>query len=243
MKNFFKKIIELLFPNQCLHCSHLIGQEGVFCNDCWKKLQFITDPKCNICCHPFEYKVADNLICGKCLGNKPSYNRVITVFRYNSVIKKIIGDFKSRDTTYLAKKFAKILFNRASSEIAKIDLIVAVPLHKIRLRKRKFNQAILLTKELSKLSKKKFFYDFLLRIKNTTAQAGLKKREREKNLRGAFALNKKYKKIVKGKKILLIDDVMTTGTTLEGCAKILKKAGAKEVIVLVIAKRVFNQIH
>lgn len=240
MQKFFKKIIELIFPNQCLYCSKLIGQEGAFCNCCWKKLQFITDPKCNICSHPFEFQVADNLICAKCLSDKPSYDKAITVFRYNQIIKKVIGDFKYRDTTYLAKKFARILFNRASSEIDKTDFIIAVPLHKKRLRKRKFNQAILLTKELSKLSKKEFFYDFLLRIKNTTAQAGLRKKQREKNLRGAFALNEKYKEIVKGKKILLIDDVMTTGTTLENCAKVLKKSGAKEVNILVIAKRVFK---
>lgn len=240
MRSFLKKIIELLFPNQCLNCSELIGTEGAFCNECWQKLQFITDPKCNICSHPFEFQVNDDLICAKCLGEKPSFDKAIAVFRYNHIIKKIIGDFKYRDTVYLAKKFAKILFNRSSKDFVEIDLIVAVPLHVKRLRKRKFNQAMLLTKELSKISDKKFFYDFLLRIKNTEMQTGLRKKQREKNLRGAFTLNGKYAQWVTGKRILLIDDVMTTGTTVENCARILKKAGANEVVVLTVAKRVLS---
>jgi ComF family protein len=240
MKKFFKKITELLFPNQCLYCNHLIGQEGAFCNSCWQKLQFITDPKCNICSHPFEFQITDNLTCAKCLNNKPSYDKVITLFRYNQIIKKVIGDFKYYDNTFLSKKLAQNLINKHSPELSEIDLIIAIPLHKKRLRKRKFNQAILIGKEVSKVLNKRFINDLLLRIKNTTAQAGLRKKQREKNLQGAFALNKKYQEMIKSKKILLVDDVMTTGTTLENCAKILKKFGAKEVTVLVIAKRVFN---
>ena len=151
MQNFFKKIIELLFPNQCLSCGQLIGQEGAFCNECWQKLQFITDPKCKICSHPFEFQVEDALICAQCCAKKPSYDKAVSIFAYNHLIKKIVGDFKYRDTTYLAKKFARILFNHSSDLINNADLIVPVPLHKKRLRKRKFNQALLLAQELSKI--------------------------------------------------------------------------------------------
>lgn len=240
MKNFLKKITQIIFPNQCLYCNSLIREEGLFCNCCWQKLQFITDPKCKICSHAFEFLVEESMICAKCLANKPSYDKVITIFRYNPIIKKIISDFKYRDNIYLAKKFAKLFLNKLHEDINDIDFILAVPLHKKRLRKRKFNQAIILAKELNKLIGKKLYYDLLEKVKNTVPQANLTKKQREKNLIGAFILNKKYKNLVKDKTILLVDDVMTTGSTIENCAKILKKHQAKKVIVLTIAKRVWG---
>lgn len=239
--NFFKKILEIIFPSHCLYCQKIISAEGLFCNDCWQKLQFITEPKCNICCNPFEFVVGENLTCGKCLSHRPSYDKAIVIFRYNEIIKKIIGDLKYRDQTYIAKKLARFLFYQAQAEISDVDFIVAVPLHPKRLRRRKFNQSLILSRALlTKNSQKKLKSDFLLRIKNTAAQVSLKKKQREKNLKNAFALNPKYREIVKDKKILLIDDVMTTGATLENCAKILKKSGAKKVTILTIARTVFK---
>ena len=152
-------------------------------------------------------------------------------------MKKIIGDLKYRDWTFLAKKFAKILHQKAKDEIDNSDLICAVPLHLKRLRKRKFNQSILIGRNLSKT---KFIPDLLWRVADTKPQVELKRQEREKNLKRAFLVNKKYRKSLNGKKVLLIDDVMTTGATLHNCAKALKKSGAKEVVVLTIAKTVFN---
>lgn len=239
MRSFLKKFIEIIFPNQCLSCKELIGQEGAFCIRCWNKLQFISDPKCKICSHPFAFKVDDEMLCGKCLKDKPAYDKIISVFRYNDVIKRIIGDFKYRDATYLSKKTAKIIFDRYRKEIDKCDLITPVPLHKNRLRKRKFNQAVLLAKEISRLSGKELLYNGVIRIKNTQPQVELKKRQREKNLKAAFAINNKFKDEIVEKRVFLIDDVMTTGATLENCSKVLKKSGAKMVVALVIAKTVF----
>lgn len=147
---------------------------------------------------------------------------------------------KYRDQTFLAKKFARILFDKVKNEITDCDLIVATPLHLKRLKKRKFNQAGLLAKEISKISKKLFIPDFLIRVKNTRPQIELRKKQREKNLKRAFLVKRNYRELVRGKKILLIDDVMTTGATLENCAKELKRRGVKEVLVLTIAKTVFH---
>ncbi len=161
----------------------------------------------------------------------------MAIFRYNHVIRKIISSLKYRDQTFVAKKFARLLFDKAKNEIAACDLIIPVPLHVKRLRKRKFNQAILLAKNLLKFAPEKTFYaDFLIRTKHTKPQVELKKKERESNLKNVFEVNKKYLELVRGKKIILIDDVTTTGATLENCAKVLKKYGAKEVVVLVVAK-------
>ena len=235
-----KFLWEIIFPNHCLSCEKIISFDGLFCEKCWMKLQFISEPKCQICAYPFEFQGL-NLLCGKCLTQKPSFDHTITIFRYNHILKKIIAALKYRDQTFLGKKFARILFDKAKHEIRDCDLMVAVPLHVKRLRKRKFNQAVLLAKNLLKLVPElQFFPDLLIRTKNTKTQIELRKKERESNLKNVFILNEKYRERLGGKKILLLDDVMTTAATLENCAKILKKHGAKKVVVLTIAKSVFG---
>lgn len=235
-----KKILEIIFPNHCLSCEKIINPDGIFCEECWPKLQFISEPKCQICSYPFEFQGL-NLLCGKCLTKKPSFDKLITIFRYNHIIRRIVTSFKFRDQTFLAKKFARLLFNKSREEISDCDFVISVPLHVKKLRQRKFNHTVLLAKNLLKLAPKKVFYsDFLVKTKSTKAQIELKKQDREKNLKNAFEVNKKYLELLRGKKILLIDDVTTTGTTLENCAKILKKHGAKKVVALTIAKTAFT---
>ncbi|MBP7710641.1 MAG: ComF family protein [Rickettsiales bacterium] len=231
-----KSFLKIIFPSHCLACEKIISADGLFCADCWPKLQFISEPKCAICAYPFEFQGL-SLLCAKCLTKKPSFDKSVAIFRYNHVIRKIISSLKYRDQTFVAKKFARLLFDKAKNEIAACDLIIPVPLHVKRLRKRKFNQAILLAKNLLKFAPKKTFYpDFLIRTKHTKPQVELKKKDRENNLKNVFEVNEKYRETVRGKKIILIDDVTTTGATLENCAKVLKKCGAKEVVVLVVAK-------
>ncbi len=237
-----KKILEIFFPSHCISCENIISKDALFCSACWQKLQFITEPKCKICSYPFEVEIKySGAVCSRCLARKPYYDKSITIFRYNNVIRKAISDLKYHDQTFLAKKFTRILFEKARNEISDADLIIAVPLHLSRLRKRKYNQAILLAKNIAKLADNlKFFSDFLIRTKNTEPQVSLRSKQRAQNLKSAFAVKKKYENEVKGKKIILLDDVMTTGATLENCAKELKKKGAREVVVLTVAKTVFK---
>ena len=232
------KILEIFFPSHCISCEKIISRQALFCSNCWQKLQFISEPKCQICSYPFEIEIKNAApFCGKCLGEKPSFDRSITIFRYGDVIRKAISDLKYRDSTFLARKFAGILFSKIKSEIEDCDIICAVPLHPQRLRKRKFNQAAMIAKFLCK---EKFIPDLLWKTTNTIPQIQLRKKQREKNLKRVFLVNKKYRALVKDKKILLFDDVMTTGATLENCAKALKKFGAREVVVATIAKTIFN---
>jgi ComF family protein len=265
MQRLFKKILEIIFPNRCLACNKMIGAEGLFCNEDWQKLQFITEPKCKICSQPFVTEIDasltsnsianknnqqnHSLLCLKCLTTKPSYDTSITIFCYNDLLKKIIGDMKYRDATQLSKKFGKMLWQKIAPEIQNYDLIIAVPLHKIRLRERKFNQAILLVKAILQSANNaqknvhhiknhlpKFYPDILLRTKYTTAQVKLDRKMRQENLRGIFAINKKYCDAIKGSSVLLVDDVTTTGATLDNCALALKEAGANKVTIATIAR-------
>jgi competence protein ComFC len=236
----FKNLLGIIFPNHCLHCEEIISADGLFCQNCWPKLQFISEPKCAICAYPFEFQ-AQSSICLNCLKKKPAFDETIAVFSYNYILRKVISDLKYRDQTFLAKKLSKILFSKIQSRINDFNLIIAVPLHKKRLQKRKFNQAVLLAKNIQKLEPRlEFFPDILIRTKYQKSQVELRKIDREKNLKTAFALNEKYRQIVKNKNILLLDDVMTTGATLQNCAKILKKSGAAKITVFTIAKTTFR---
>jgi len=234
--NFFKRFLEIIFPSHCVSCAKIVSKKSLFCEICWPKLQFINEPKCAICGYPFEFQGL-SLLCAKCLTKKPSFDKAISIFRYNHVLRSVIGNLKYRDQTFLAQKFAPLLLEKIKDQIPNSPIIIAVPLHKKRLQKRKFNQAILLAKNLQKLAPQLIFLpDFLIRTKHTKPQTALKKKERENNLKNVFALNEKYLDKVRGQNFLLIDDVTTTGATLENCARVLKKHGAKKITALTIAK-------
>ncbi len=238
MFRILKKTLEIIFPSHCISCSAIVSSDALFCDKCFVNLQFICEPKCQICSYPFEVEFTHlPPFCGKCLVKKPHYDKALSIFRYNDTIAKPLSALKYNDQTFLAKKFARILQTKFKEEIANCDIICAVPLHKKRLQKRKFNQAILIAKNLDK---KKLVNSLLWRLSDTIPQVKLKQKQREKNLKKAFLVNKKYRNFVRGKKILLIDDVMTTGTTIDNCAKTLKKFGAMEVVVLTVAKTVFD---
>ena len=177
-------------------------------------------------------------LCAKCLIKRPNYDKVITIFRYNYIIKKIISDLKYRDKFYIAKKIAKILAPKINDIIANDDILVPVPLHFKKLQERRFNQSLLICLELMNLlnNKPKLVRDLIFRVKNTKIQAKLRGQERLSNVKKAFIVNKKYLDLIKDKTILLLDDIITTGATAENCAKILKKKGAKRVVVISLAK-------
>lgn len=176
-------------------------------------------------------------LCASCLRKKPAFDCVIAVFRFDHRIGKAIGDLKYRDKLFLAKKFAAILSQKAAKEIANCDIVAAVPLHINRLRQRKFNQALLIAKQIAP---EKLIYDLLWKVADKEPQVKLTQKQRQHNLNRAFLVNKNFRKSIKGKKIILIDDVMTTGTTINSCAKELKRRGASKVICLVIAKTIFG---
>ncbi len=238
MFKFLKKFLEIIFPSHCISCEEIVSKNALFCSDCFSKIQFITKPKCQVCSYPFEVEIKHlTALCSKCISKQPYYDKALAIFRYNEIIRKSLSALKYSDQTFLAKKFSHILLLNFKEEIANCDIICAVPLHKKRLQERKFNQAVLIAKNLAA---EKFIPDLLWRLVNTIPQVHLKKKQREKNLKKAFLVNKKYRDLVKGKKILLLDDVMTTGATLDNCAKVLKKFGAREVVVVAIAKTIFN---
>lgn len=229
--NFFN----LLLPPRCFNCGDLAKASNQLCGPCWKSLNFITSPYCDQCGHPF---VVDEsyLICGECMANPPLFTKGRTAFRYDSLIRESILKFKHGDATYLAKPFGKWLSRAAEDILPHCDVIIPVPLHRFRLLKRRYNQATLLSREVSNFSNIPLLTNALVRNKYTESQHGKSRRSREKNVQSVFELKSKYLPSIIKKSVLLIDDVWTTGATLNACVKTLKKVGAKDVYVLTLAR-------
>ena len=228
-----KTFIKIIYPNRCISCKKIIEDEG-FCVDCWKKLVFINSKRCKCCGKPLD---TESFICGVCLDKKYYFDQNISVFVYNRTIAKAIFEFKFKDKTFLSKKFADLMKNNINNFSYKIDYVVSVPMHLNRLRKRGYNQSFLLANDLANLTNIDFIKDLLIKTKNTSRQVGLNVKERKTNLKGSFSIKDKYKDIIKNKNILIIDDVFTTGSTINECAKILKLEGkVNKVMSLTIAK-------
>jgi ComF family protein len=237
MKKMFKKIINFILPPRCLNCGKVINNDDALCVECLKKINFITAPYCKKCGKPLEHNISNDLVCGECLNTtKRSCFRISrSAVIYDEFSKKIILDFKFASHIENKKLLANWMF-LAGTDIWKkdCDVIIPVPMHFTRFFKRRYNQSAIIAKELSKLCKIDVMYDVLKKGKYTKPQIECTSKQRIKNLKDAFYIENSEK--IKGKRIVLIDDVYTTGSTLKECAKTLLKAGAKSVDTLTIAK-------
>ena len=229
-------LVDLLYPRRCPSCKKIVGSDG-FCRDCWEKLIFIDKPFCS-CCGKKLISAGQNFLCPDCIIKKNYFDQNVSVFIYNHTIAKAIFEFKFKRKLFLSKNFSIFMKNKLKDIIySPIDYIICVPMAKSRLRKRGFNHSLLLARELSKLSNVIFIGDALIKVKNTKTQVGLNYGERKKNLKNSFMVKDKYIKIFKDKNILIVDDVFTTGSTINECAKVLKVNGkVNKVVSITIAK-------
>jgi len=231
IKNF---LLDFLFPKFCISC----GKEGSYlCQDCFFLIDILERQYCPFCSRPKI--VIDGKTCNFCNRSK-SLNGLYCAASYNNfIVKKLINQFKYEPyIKELSKPLSSLivahLINLNKVENFQDYILVPIPLHKKKLKKRGFNQASEIAKELSKILKISFFDNILIKTKQTPAQMELKKEEREKNIKGIFLCQKS--EIIQRKKILLVDDVFTTGSTMEESAFTLKRAGAKEVWGIVVAR-------
>ena len=235
--NFLKPLIDIILPPRCLGCGKIVETEYSLCADCFQKVSFITKPYCNICGLPFENEseITRHMICPNCLAKKPKTRLNRSAILYNDFAQHLILGFKFSDRTDLRKLFAKWLYLAASDIIKEgVDMIIPVPLSYQRLIKRRYNQAALMAKEFSVFTGIEIDFLNLVKIRHTRPQAILKGNARLKNVKGVYQIKHPHR--VKGKRILLIDDVMTTGATLNECTKVLLKAGALSVDTLTLAR-------
>lgn len=197
-------------------------------------MEFISSPCCSRCSNPFPYDLGDEL-CFYCKEEPPEFTKAFAVVKYDEFSDKIIFALKYYDKTDLASSISRLMLPKLK-EIGSVDVITCVPIHSNKLKKRGFNQAALLAKHIAGELNRKVNPSILLKHKETISQSGLTKNERLENIKGSVKINNKYKKDIFRKNVLLIDDVITTGATINECCKKLKKAGAKKIYVLTFAK-------
>jgi len=228
--------ISLFFPEKCPCCRTLYHSQGGeipgLCPDCVQDIQWVGPPFCPRCNRPFN-PGTDSHLCSDCLRDKPFFDQARAVVLYQGNMAKAIQRFKYHGDITLATPLGWF-WNIADLAGLPFETIIPVPLHYKRLRERGFNQALVLGKVLGKKIRKRISVRALRRIRYTLPQVQLDHSERERNVRGAFEVQNRRE--VKDKALLLIDDVFTTGATVNECAKVLKKSGAKAVFVLTLAR-------
>ncbi len=233
----FAKLIDAVLPPRCPFTGEIVDSQGTVSPEAWAKLSFITSPQCHACGFPFEFAVpagSGETLCAACLAERPEYSKARAALVYNDASRDFILGFKHGDQIHAVVSMMPWLKQAGVDILPDTDLIVPVPLHRWRLLRRRYNQAAIIGRAVAKETGKAFMADALLRTRATPTQGHLKAKERAENVRKAFSLHPKRN--VAGKKVLLIDDVYTTGATVRECVKVLKKAGATEVFVLTLAR-------
>ena len=231
-----RSLRELCFPAVCLQCRQHLPAFTVIhlCPACLARIRLIESPLCQCCGVEFAGG-GDNHFCGPCLAKPPHFSRARAIFRYDDESAHLVHAFKYGGKTVARATFCALAAKVAPlADLATPDLIIPVPLHRQRLKSRGFNQALVLARFLFPNEGRKIAVHLLQRTRWTNPQTTLSGQERRRNLVEAFSISHPEK--IAGQRILLIDDVFTTGTTLNECAKVLKKNGAAEVEALTLAR-------
>jgi ComF family protein len=237
VKQLFHALLDVILPPLCHICHAFIPKSGTLhiCTTCYERLPLVSSPLCSLCGIPFAGTGGDHR-CGACTLHPPHFDAARAHFLYEGSLRELIHAFKYNRNIHLRYPLALLAFEgiRGTPADYNPNLIVPVPLHRSRLRQRGFNQAVLLGRVLSHRLALPMMPDALARTRATEPQIELSAAERRVNVRGAFSVKRPVS--ISGKSILLLDDVMTTGSTMDECAKELKKAGATAVIALTIAR-------
>ncbi|KPF77819.1 hypothetical protein IP88_05440 [alpha proteobacterium AAP81b] len=229
-------LIDLVLPPRCPACRRIVDGDDRFCGDCWQQLVFITAPQCARCGDPFDHDLGAGALCGACLAALPRYDSARAALVYGGPARDVILGLKHGDRQHLARLMARAMARAAGPmlEAAAAPLLVPVPLHWTRLVRRGANQAALIAAALRRQTGAELALFALIRARATPASRGLGRAARARNVRGVFRVADKAR--VTGRRVILVDDVLTTGATAEACARVLRRAGAAEVHVLTFAR-------
>ena len=232
------RALDAVLPPRCLACGDPVDRQGGVCPACWRGLAFIAPPFCARCGLPFEIDILAGAECGACLARPPPFTRARAVLVYDDASRHLVAGLKYGDQTYAAGAYGAWLARAGGELLAEATLAAPVPLHRWRLLRRRYNQAALLGEALRRASGIAYRPDLLVRHRQTAPQVGLSGAARHRNVTGAFRIRNNHAAAVAGARIVLIDDVMTTGATLTEGARVLLRGGAARVDVLTLARAV-----
>ncbi len=233
--DLLRPLMDTLFPPCCSACGLRTLDHHALCPSCWVGMRFIERPYCEVLGTPFPYDPGPGALSAEAIAEPPAFDRLRAVALHEGPARTLVHGLKYRDRTDLAPMMAVWMHRAAREHLEGCEAILPVPLHWTRLARRRFNQAAELGRALSRQSHKPLLVDVLIRAKRTRQQVGLSARAREDNMRAAFRVRDGQQDRVFGKRLVIVDDVYTTGATVSAAAKALKRAGASEVTVLTFA--------
>ncbi|HSA66471.1 MAG TPA: ComF family protein [Methyloceanibacter sp.] len=232
-----KLAADLLLPPVCISCRKRVSAHGQLCGDCWAKIDFIVPPLCSRLGVPLPYDTGEPSLSAGAIADPPVYDRARAAARYSATMRDLIQSFKYGDRHEGVPLFGRWMAAAGAELLADADMILPVPLYRSRLWSRRFNQSAMLAQGVGKLTGIPVDCFLLARVKRTPSQVGLTAAQRRKSVAGAFRVTA-AKGALRGKRIVVVDDVITTGATAEACARVLKRAGAASVDILALARAV-----
>jgi ComF family protein len=226
---------DLIVPPCCLVCQAPLEAHHLLCAPCWREVHFIRPPLCDVLGIPLPFDTGERTVSAAAIAHPPAYDRARAVAHFSGSMRTLIHQFKYADRHDACALYGRWLAEAARELQAGIDVVVPVPLSRLRLLSRRFNQAAILSQELARRTGLAVDLHLLKRRRFSKAQVGLTRDQRRRNLAGAFHVPRHWQAALRGRNVLLIDDVITTGATVEACARALKRAGAARVDVLALA--------
>lgn len=234
--------VDFVYPPCCPGCQVLLGRHAGICARCWASLRFIERPYCEVLGVPFSHDLGSGILCADAIANPPPFGRLRSAVVHDGLARTLVHNLKYRDRTDLAPMMAGWMIRAADGLAEECDLIMPVPLHRYRLLARKFNQACELARAVARQSGKPLALGALKRTRRTRQQIGLGANARLDNVRGAFSVTEAGRETLFGKRVLLIDDVYTTGATVSAATRALTRGGAAQVGVLTFARAFADHI-
>jgi ComF family protein len=229
-------LLDVALPPLCPSCREPLGGGAGLCAACWSKLSLIEPPYCARLGIPFTYDPGPGLLSMEAIANPPSYDRARAAVRYDDIARALVHRFKYGDRLDLAPMMGRWMARAGRELLEGADALIPVPLHWRRLWARRFNQSAALAGAISRLAGPPVLHGAVQRVRATPQQVGLSKTERAENVQGAFKVDPARKAEIAGKRLVVVDDVLTSGATTEACARALLRAGAGHVDVLVFAR-------
>ena len=231
----FAPLVDLVYPPRCPSCGEGIAAQEGLCSPCWSALVFPGEPACALCQRPFGTELPTGSVCAPCLATPPRHDGIAAGTLYNEASRKLVLAFKHGRRIALAPMLARM----AAARLPELEgdwLIVPVPLHRWRLWRRGFNQSALLAREIARSIGQPVLVDGLVRRKPTPVLGGLGRAARARALSGAIGVSDRRRAMLKGARVVLVDDVLTSGATTDACVRALKRAGAERVVVACFAR-------
>lgn len=240
LKDVIKGVVDLIYPKICIVCRNKLSEksniDNLVCMECWWKIKKNLPPFCYSCGRHLEKTHFTKHICPACIKNKLHFDRAFSPCVFEGITKELIHEFKYKNKDYLGRPLSRLMIEFIKEydlPLNYLDFIIPVPLHNSRLREREFNQAEILSRHIAATFNKRVLTDNLIRNRSTRNQIELDEKNRLLNIKGCFSIKESQE--IKGKNVLLVDDVLTTSATSSEAAFALKNAGANIVFVLTLA--------